>query len=124
MKNYNLIFTLLVVIGFCSCNKDEFAKNERGHLTITPSEAKGGDDDDDPIVQGIVLDNDTLVVDVVTAIIPEFSETPVDVTNANGFSFQVPRGNYYLKVTQAENEPIQTEVFNVTEDISLTVNLD
>lgn len=124
MKNYSLVFTILVVIGFCSCDKDESVENKRVTLKITHQEAKGGDDDDDPIVQGVVLDGDTLAENVVIAIIPEFSEIPVDVINVNHFSFQVPVGNYYLKLTQAENEPIQTEVFNVAEDIQVTVHLN
>ena len=124
MKNYSLVFTLLVVIGFCSCDKDESVKSKGVSLKITPQEEKGGDDDDDPIVQGVVLNGDTLAENVVIAIIPEFSEIPVDVTNANRFTFQVPVGNYYLKLTQAKNDPIQTEVFNVAEDIEVTVHLD
>ena len=118
------MFTLLVVIGFCSCNKVELTQNERIPVVVKPSDTKGGDDDDDPIIQGIVLFDDTVALDVVTAIIPEFSEIPLDVTTANGFLFQVPRGNYYLKVTQAENEPELTEVFSITENISVTINLN
>lgn len=124
MKNNKLILALFAVIVFGSCTKVEVQTNERIPVTIEPSQTKGGDDDDDPIVQGIVLLNDTLAVDVVTAIIREGTNIPVDATNANGFSFQVLEGNYYLKVTQAENDPVLTDVFSVSEDISVTVDLD
>ena len=124
MKNNKLILALFAVIVFGSCTKQETKPNESALVTIQPLGTKGGDDDDDPIVQGIVLEDDTIALDVVTAIIREGTSIPLDVTNANGFSFQVPRGNYYLKVTQASNDPVCTDLFSVSEDMYVTVNLD
>ena len=124
MTNNKLILALFAVIVFGSCTKEEVKPNESASVTIQPTGTKGGDDDDDPIVQGIVLEDDTTAVNVVTAIIREGTIVPLDVTNANGFSFQVPLGNYYLKVTQASNDPVFTDVFAVSEDIYVTISLD
>lgn len=120
-----MIFTLLVLAGFYSCEKDEIKVEKQVKIEQNPLLNKdGGDDDDDPIVQGLVYRDSVLLENVITEIIPDTSQTPIGVTNLNGFQFRVPLGKYYLKVTPNHETSVFSEVFDVTGDVVMNVILE
>lgn len=120
-----MMFTLLVLFGFCSCEKEEVKISKTSTIEINPSAAKDdGDDDDDPIIQGRVLEDNQLVDSVVTEIYSTSTRTLVRETGNNGFNLQVPVGTYFFKITQEGESLIETDDFQVLDDIDITIYLD
>lgn len=123
------VFTLLILVGFCSCQKDV--------VKVSPVELKsfevqtlkeGGDDDEDPIVQGKVVDADENPINgALVEIYEETAAFPTDSATSDSFGkfeFQVPEGNYYLMVTLTGRNPVSTDVFNVDSDMQVTIQLN
>lgn len=116
----------MVTTVLFSCEKEQNNVDKRLDVQVSEMQLKdGGDDDEEPIVQGIVFQSDSsLASGVYTEILPESSTTVLNATTANPSSFHVPEGTYYLRITPSGQSPILTNVFAVTSNVTVTVYLD
>jgi len=125
MKNEKLlIFTLLVLVGFCSCDKKDVRKNQKARVEVISTAREGGDDDEDPIIQGFVYDQGVLVDSVRTSIIPAGTNDTLASTEDNGFTMQVPPGSYYFEVAPDGKDSVTTDDFSVLSDMEIHIHLD
>jgi hypothetical protein len=126
MKVSNLmLFTLLVLVGFCSCEKDSVKPSKSAVVEINPLFLKeGGDDDEDPIIQGHIFDDGILVDTVTTSIIPAGSQIPIRTTTDNSFQEQVPNGTYFFEITPEGEDPVTTGNYVIDDDVEIRVYLD
>lgn len=122
------LFTLLVLVGFASCEKEENILTQEENVIFEVLQLKeGGDDDEDPIVQGVVTDRQENPLEgVLVEIYEQDGIFPVDteITSEDGlFSFQVPKGKYFLMVTPPNQNPVTSDVFNLVSNMSITVQV-
>ncbi len=122
----NLFLTLIVLAGFAtSCEKEEVDEVNNGRAIVTHvDENRGGDDEEEPVVYGIVEDaNGTKLQGAVVKIFPVGSSNSTDTqtTNSNGeFEMTVPVGNYYFKVVYSGNTTTTNNV-SITADTNITI---
>ncbi len=121
------MLTIITIGGFCSCSKVTLEEDKTGKLCVTTIDnlEKGGDDDDDPIIQGLVLDNEESPVSNATVHLYKAGTTTIldtDVTDSNGeFDFVVTAGDYYFKVIPQVQNPVTTNPITVTADVQVTI---
>lgn len=118
----------MIIAGFCSCDKEEEltkTKQAKIELETRPNNDRGGDDDEDPIIQGLVIRQGIAISNPdEISIISDSSNLVVETTQNNGFTFKVPSGSYKIKV-KPENEPAQyTAPFVLNENSSATITLE
>ena len=119
---------MLVLVGFCSCQKEEVNASKTESVSLEFQNLKeGGDDDEDPIVQGKVVDGeDNPVGNAFVEIYEDGAAFPLDstTTDATGeFEFQVPMGSYYLMVTLPGQNPVSSDVFEVESNVQITIEV-
>lgn len=119
------IFTLLVLVGFASCDKVETEVQDVNFEVENLKE--GGDDDEDPIVQGKVVNAQSNPINGARVdIYEENGIFPVDsmTTGSSGlFEFQVPEGNYFLMVTVPGRNPVSSDVFTLDSNVYIEVEV-
>lgn len=118
-----LIVCLVLVTGIYSCEKEVVKPSNDAILEISPTVKAGGDDDEDPIIQGFVKDNGVLVDSVITAIVPSGTTIPYATTSNNGFNVQVPAGTYFFEVTPQGKSTVTTDEFSVQEDVAINIHI-
>lgn len=130
-NNYKLLFTILMLTGLFACGKEETIKSEvtkTAKVTITSiAEREGGDDDEDPVIQGIILNALSETVSSATVeLIPKngIEFVDVDLTDNDGqFSLVGETGSYFIKVILEGGTTVITEDFSLTENISITIEI-
>jgi hypothetical protein len=129
-NNFKFFATLCILAGFfSSCEKVELIPGgEANILSITPlNEFRGGDDDEDPIIQGLVADSQqsgiaSAQVELVkSGKTRAFRTTTTDTDGA--FTVQAPAGDYYFRITPSGGSPSNTSVFTLTVDVSMTIEI-
>lgn len=118
--------TLMVLAGLFSCEKHEHEEVNKAEVKITPSELKGGDDEEEAIIQGIVQDEDsTRVVGAMVTIFRANTATAVDTlwTDGDGrFQMTVPFGTYYFEILEGV-VTTTTDDFSINENSNVTITL-
>ncbi len=118
--------TLMVLAGLFSCEKYEQQELKKAEVKVTPSEMKGGDDEEEAIIQGIVLDEDsTVVIGATVTIFRTNTSTAVDtsLTDVNGqFQMKVPLGDYYFEVLEG-SQVTTTDDFTIAGNSNITITL-
>ncbi|WP_430406286.1 Vmc-like lipoprotein signal peptide domain-containing protein [Fluviicola sp.] len=133
MKNYNLMLaSLLILVGVgaitVSCKK-QVVKNRKTQVEVVTSK-DGGEDDEDPIIQGRVKKKHSLSV-IDDAYVETISYTTNEISQAsysddNGeFEHQVPVDVYYFRVTvPGESTPFITDTVTINENSIVTILID
>lgn len=120
------MLTLMILAGFTtSCEKEEVAEENVARVIVTPiGDERGGDDEEEPIVHGVVEDgNGNGVANADVKIYEVGSSTPTDgeITDSNGeFTMQVPAGDYYFKVTHSGNTTTTNNI-SITQNVNVTI---
>lgn len=126
----NFLLTLMVLAGFtASCEKEDVDSTctEEGRVIITDSPSdRGGEDEEYPIVRGIVENGSgTPISGAFVEIIEVGHTTPTDsdTTNSLGeFEVIVPAGNYFFKVTVGSTTTT-TNSISITTDINVVLTI-
>jgi hypothetical protein len=122
----NLFLTLMILAGFTtSCEKEEISTEKDGRVIVTNVDAnRGGDDEEEPLVHGIVEDSNGAKLQGATVnCYPVGSTIPLDsqTTDSLGeFEMTVPAGNYYFKVIFG-GATTTTNNVNITADTNITI---
>lgn len=134
MKRHNyLIASLVILIGMgaitVSCKKDRNAVNRKGQVTCENPTRDGGDDDEDPIIQGKVRkQNFTPHEDAFVETMAYGSNIRVatDYTDELGeFERKVEAGIYYFKITPyGETVPFVSDTVHVNHNVQVTITFD
>lgn len=113
-----------------SCEKSDIEKqNEKGHVIVRPignDNRGGGDDEEDPIVDGLVEDGNG--VEVPNAEVEIFEARGAvaidsDTTDSNGiFQVVVPVGDYYFEVTSG-GSTTTTDTISITQNSFVTITI-
>jgi len=128
-NNKNKVYffmTLMILAGCFSCEKYEHQGLNKAEVKVTPSEVKGGDDEEEAIIQGIVQDEDSAVV--IGATVTIFRATTsvlVDTASTDGngqFQMRVPFGNYYFEVLEG-SEVTTTDDFTLKGNSNIRITL-
>lgn len=111
--------TLMILVGCFSCEKYEHQDLEKAQVEVSPWNEKGGDDEEEAIIQGIVLDEDsTLVIGATVTIFRANTTTGVDTTTTDvhgEFQMTVPFGSYYFEI-------LDGSVLTTTDDFAINSN--
>ncbi len=126
-RNFLLTLTVLATL-MASCEKVEIDVSEteqEGRVVITSTNYdRGGDDEEEPIVRGVVQTGNGVAVSNATVKIFEDGNTShsgTDTTNANGeFEITVPAGNYYFQVTLS-GSTTTTNVITINNDYNVLI---
>jgi len=119
-----VVLLALLVGTFVSCEKNKYEPTSTASIeTQTYPTKDGGEDDEEPIVQGMVFIDSVLATNVETAIYEEFATTELEHSASNPSSFQVPEGNYFLRIFPPNQSPVNTSVFVVTANMDVKVYL-
>lgn len=124
MNYVKLPVVLLALLAgtFVSCEKNQYASTPTALIeTQTYPTKDGGEDDEEPIVQGMIFVDSVLATSVETSICEEFTTTELDHSPSNPCSFQVPEGNYYLRISVSNGTPVNTDVFAVSANMDVKV---
>lgn len=127
-NNTHLFMTLVILAGiFCSCEKEQYSEPKSAKVIVTNSEVKGGDDEEESIIQGIVQDGDTVAIIGAQVEIFRINTTNAlltENTDSNGaFQMTVSNGAYFIEVT--ENGVVSTtDDFNIDGNASVVITLD
>lgn len=135
MKRHNyLIASLVILIGMgaitVSCKKDRNAVNRKAQIVTCENQTRdGGDDDEDPIIQGKVKkQNFTPVDDAFVETMSYGSNICVatDYTDELGeFERKVEAGIYYFKITPyGETVPFISDTVHVSQNVQVTFIVD
>ncbi len=127
--NKKMICALLIVVGFCACTKEECQKSGRASLAVVSTNSgfsrDGGDDDEEPAIQGLVMDSSgNTLSGAKVELILENKVDPIrtEVCDTRGmFEMTAPVANYYFRVTPVGGESSNTEVFALVEDVHVTI---
>lgn len=120
MKAVKFLVIMVGMTTLCSCGKDKpVAPSDlvidtcTGEVTLRG----GGDEDDDPIIQGDIADGESNPVPNASIELFKDGDTTASQTttsDSNGdFSFQTPTGDYFIKATPTGLPTVTTSVFNV-----------
>ncbi|MFT5820552.1 MAG: hypothetical protein ACI8ZM_001795 [Crocinitomix sp.] len=122
----NLFLTLMVLAGFTtSCEKEVISEVNNGRAIVTNVDTnRGGDDEEEPILYGIVEDGNGIKLQgAEVKIYPVGSSIPMDsqTTDSNGeFEMTIPAGNYYFKVT-VSSVTTTTNNVSILADTNITI---
>lgn len=132
-QNKFLIASLLILIGMgaitVSCDKDKtYAKKAKLIVECSP-EKDGGEDDEDPIVQGKVKKPSGLAIDSASVKTVAYNTNIIvasTYTNSTGdFTQKVDAGIYYFSVlVPGETVPFITDTIHVYKDKQVTIIVD
>lgn len=125
MKNtISLLAIALCLVGVYSCQKEDVRPTAGNDINITPLGFRdGGDDDEDPIIQGYIKKDSVLVDSVRTFIFPTGSQAFVFQTENSNFEAQVPKGSYFFQFISSVGDTTTTSDYWVGGDMEITFNL-
>ncbi len=134
MKKFKYSFkffaTLLILASLIpSCKKVEIIPGDEANIvSITPlNELRGGDDDEDPIIQGLVVDGEQNAVPNAQVELVKSGRTNAYCTTTSDssgeFTVQAPAGDYFFRITPSGSDPTSTSVFTLTVDVSMTIEI-
>lgn len=128
-----MICTLLIIVGFCSCEKNEHEPQTlEAFLTIvntsTDTGRDGGDDDEEPAIQGEVEDaNGQPLSGARVELVPSGKTAAIrsEICDSQGeFAMTAPAGDYYFRVTPVGGTAQNTAVFTLLDDVTVTITLE
>lgn len=134
MKNHKfMIASLLILVGMgaitVSCKKEQSVKNRRAQVEVVTLK-DGGEDDDDPIIQGRVKKKHSLSA-IDNAYVETITYSTEKVVNASysnnegGFEHRVPVNMYYFRVTvPGQTTPFITDTVRINENSMVTIFID
>jgi hypothetical protein len=122
----NFFMSIMIIAGFYSCEKAEIEEVKKARIVVEEvHNDRGGDDEEEPIIQGWVKDEDDQTpisgANVKIFHINQSNPTASRITDINGeFQMTVPTGTYYFKVTHA-GSTTQTNNITVNGDMNVTI---
>lgn len=133
-KNNFMLASLLILVGMgaitVSCRKGQNAKNYKKTQVELVTSKDGGEDDEDPIIQGRVKKKHSLSA-IDNAYVETISYTTNEISRASysdedgEFQHQVPADIYYFRVTvSGESTPFLTDTVHVEENSLVTILID
>lgn len=123
-----LTMTLLIVAGFFSCESQDFETPRTATVSIDSVDtSKGGDDEEEVIIQGVVGDENNLpIVGADVFLYNDDGTGPLlfESTDVNGkFQMQTVVGTYYFEVIEPGGALHQTNDFTISGNTSLTITI-
>lgn len=125
-----MLASLLILVGMgaitVSCKKEQVIKSRKAQVEVVTLK-DGGEDDDDPIIQGRVKKkhNFAPIDNAYVETIAYSSDNTIrtSYTDSDGaFEHQVPASIYYFRVTvPGESTPIITDTVHVSSNSSVTI---
>lgn len=123
----NFLATLMILAGcMTSCEKE---KNEelKGSLEFTNYKTQGGgDEEEDPIIQGVALDTyDTPIANATIRLIDNLTSNVMNtkITDVNGkFIMTAEQGEYFFTV-ETNNTVVTTSSFQLSQNTTVTIRV-
>ena len=122
------IFSLVIVTSSCEKDLIEEFSGERNDQQIRFSQSGGGNDDEEPIIQGMVLlPSEAPAFGATVSLFRDGELFPMDtiLSDENGiFQFQPDSGLFFLKVDLSGYSQVITESFEVIGLVQVNVTLE
>lgn len=131
IKNpYKFISALVLMILSSSCTKTTFQCGKEASFILIQKDGpcqRTGEDDEDPIIQGLVQDGESNpIANALVELIPQGENSAIDsdTTDSQGnFEVQGPVGWYFIRVTPQGLSPVDTDDFELLDDATMVITI-